>query len=289
MLTKNDENLINKNCHHFYQLVGYNSHVFGEPYLFDGYLYYFDGEVATLITHKAEGLVTEESLNKAIAHIAAKHNPENLMIWGELPELKVKPLKGYKKKERKINPIYKEMVFKTADFKPTKKYRQLLRRAESEGITIKKVEVNYYKHEYTKLLAETHKSMLGPKSLSYYAIYPYKKETKFWEVIKGGKLVAVQLVVEMLPSYMCLAEIGYDKTTPKITGITDALLIDFYKNKVKYISYGGCANEGIFNHKQELIGKIPIGFYENYLWCEFYKRQEAEWWLFRMKKTSSKN
>jgi len=86
---------------------------------------------------------------------------------------------------------------------------------------------------------------------------------------------------------VCFAETGWDKGLNRISGIVKAKLIEYYLDKTKLISWGGAANEGIFNYKRELIGKdIPICFYENYIYYEFYKDKKAEWWLERMAKVA---
>jgi hypothetical protein len=57
------------------------------------------------------------------------------------------------------------------------------------------------------------------------------------------------------------------------------LLFEHYKDKTKYISWGGSASEGIYNFKKEFVGKTPFCFYENYEFYQFYKKKKKDWWL----------
>ena len=282
MLTKAEEKFIQENMTNFYHLAGCNTHVFGEPFLINGYVYYFDGAVVTLIVPRLKGEVTKNSLDQVMAEILKKHAPDNLIFWGETPLLDFKQPAGYKLEKEEIDLFKRELVFKTKDFVPSSRFRNYLSRAQRENLKIKAVKSNYYKADYTQLLAETHSGLLGLKSLSYYALFPNLKIIKFFEVYQNKKMVSIIVVLEVLPNYVCFAEIGYDKSFKLISGLVNALLIDYYLKKTNYISWGGCANKGIFNFKKQLTGKTSLGFYDHYVWYDFYKKAPAKWWLMKM-------
>ncbi len=283
MLSSQEEKNVNGNVRDFYHVISCNASIFGEPFLENDYLYYFDGEVATLVSPRIKGDIDKASLNSTIQKIITKHSPVNLIFWGETPTIEIKNQEGYKLKKKITDPYGMEFIFRTTDFIPTSKYRSYLRKAEADGLKLKPVTDPYYKSEHTKLLAETHEKRLGTRSLLYYAIYPLLKDVKFFEVVRDKDVLSINIIIEALPNYVCIGEIGYSKTSKNISGISTAMLIDYYLDKTRYISWGGSANEGIFNFKQELVGKIPLGFYDNRIWFEFYKNQEAKWWISRMK------
>jgi hypothetical protein len=283
MLTEKEQEFILKNATNWYHLVDANSHLFGEPFLEDNYVYYFDGFIVTFIPNRLETKADSESINRAIEKIAKKHDPDNLIVWGEVPSKEI-DLAGYKSSKREI-PIWKnEMRFRTKNFTRTRAYKKAIKKAKSLRLELKFVRPKFYKSDYTKLLAETHPTMLDLKSASYYSIYPHVPYVRFTEVWKDGKLVSVHILVELLPKYIVLAEIGYNKDFPRISAIDKALLIEHYIDKAEIISLGGCASEGIFEHKKQLIGKIPFYEYPDFVRYEFYKKDPSRWWLERMAK-----
>jgi hypothetical protein len=284
MINSEEEKIISSNTTNYYHLVNCNTHVFGEPFLEDDFLYYFDGDVVTLLSRRLTGETNKDIINKVIAKIIKKHSPKNLIFWGVTTTLEINEQEDYKL-HKKISESYKkEFIFETASFIPSKKYKYCLNIAKRENLKINHVETNYYKHEYTKLISETHLGLLDMRSLSYYSIFPNIKNAKFVEILKGDKLISVNIIIEVLPNYVCFAEIGYDKSFNRASGVSKALLIESYLDKTKYISWGGCNNEGIFKYKKELIGKTPICFDEDdYVWYEFYQNKKAEWWLMKMK------
>ena len=282
MINSQEEKIINANIKNYYHLIDCNTHIFGEPFLDDGYLYYFDGEVVTLISPRLKGEISKKSLNNIIEKIIKKHSPDNLIFWGETPTLEIDKQENYKLYKEIIAPFKKELIFETAKFVPSKKYKYYLNKAEKEKLAINPVKLDYYKSEYTKLLSKTHHKLLDLRSLSYYSIFPNVKRTKFVEIIKDGKIVSVNIILEALPNYVCFSEVGYEDSFSRISGISKSILIRHYLDKAKYISWGGCANEGIYNYKKEILGETPSGFYDNYVWYEFYKNKEADWWLMKM-------
>ena len=282
MLSKDEQKFINKNIVNYYHLTEYNSHFFGEPFFLNSYLYYFDSSVVTLLIPPLGGAIKQQSLNRTVSEIIRRHAPDNLIIWGETPVTAIANQAGYKLKKKRL-PLWKrELVFGTDKFKPGKKYKYLLTKAKKNDLKLNFVKALYYKSEYLKLIANTHDHNLDLKSLSYYCLYPYLEKTKFVEVLKDGKIISINVIIEALPNYVCFAEIGYEKEFNRVSGMSKVLLIKYYLKKAKYISWGGCANEGIYNYKREIIGKTPICFYDNYFWYEFYKNRLAEWWLGRM-------
>jgi len=281
MLTEKEQAFILKNSTNWYHLVDCNAHLFGEPFIEDNYVYYFDGRIVTFIPNRISEKADLASINLTIKKIADLHNPDNLIVWGEVPSKEI-DLEGYKSHKREI-PIWKnEMRFKTKDFVPTHAFKKALKKAKSLGLELKFVRPGFYKSEYTNLLAETHKNMLDLKSSSYYSIYPHIPYVKFTEIWKDGILISVHILSELLPKYVVLAEIGYSKDFPRISALDKALLIEHYKDKAEIISLGGCASEGIFEHKKQLIGEIPFYEYPAFIWYEFYKNEQSCWWLERM-------
>ena len=286
MLNTKEEKLISENVKSFDHLIDCNSHIFGEPFLENDYLYYFDGKIATLITPRIKGVINNANANDTIKKIITKHDPENLLFWGEVPKLEIKKQKGYQLYNEELDQYKKEFVFKTNDFKSNPKYRRYLNMAEREGLTFNFVQLPYYKAEYTDILAKTHDDQIDIRSLSYYSIYPRAKGIKFFEVFKDKKLIAVHIVLEALPYYVCFAEIGYDKSFKNSSGISGTMLMKEYLDKAEYISLGGSANEGIYKYKQELVGDLRGGLEDHYIWCNFYKDKrdkKIRWWLERMK------
>ena len=284
MINAKEEKIINANVCNYYHLIDCNTHIFGEPFLEDNYLYYFDGEVITVISLRLGKQIDKNILNSVIKKIIKKHSPENIILWGETPTTEIDEQEGYKLSQKDIDLFRRELIFKTADFIPSKKYKYYLNKAEKEKLTINSVKSNCYRSEYTKLLSETHNKLLDIKSLSYYSIFPNLEKVRFVEILKDKKIVSINIIIEALPNYICFAETGYDKTFNRISGITKSMLIKYYLDKTNYISWGGCANEGIFNYKKEIIGESPLNFYDNYIWYEFYKDKEAKWWFMKMKK-----
>ena len=284
MINSEEEKTINANVCNYYHLVDCNTHIFGEPFLEDNYLYYFDGEVITIISLRLEKQIDKNSLNDLIKKIIKKHSPQNIILWGETSTIEIDKQKGYKFYKKDIDLFRRELVFKTSDFIPSKKYKYYLNKAEKEKLTINPVRSNYYRSEHTELLLKTHNNLLDAKSLSYYSIFPNLGRVRFVEIIKDKKIVSINIIVEALPNYICFAETGYDKTFNRISGITKSMLIEYYLDKAKYISWGGCANEGIFNYKKEITGETSLNFYDNYIWYEFYKDKKAQWWFMKMAK-----
>lgn len=284
MLNLAEQKRIRENTRNFYHIVRANAHLFGEPFLENDFLYYFDGEVATLVTPRIEGEITTDNINATIAGIVKKLSPQNLIVWGEIPTTDIYEQSGYQLQKSDLALWKREIVFDTSEFVASSKYRSYLRKAKAEGLKLKFVKSPFYKAEYTKLLMETHKNLLGIKSLSYYSIFPNLEDINYVEVIKNGQLVSVNVMVEIDRNYVCLAEVGYDKDFNRSSGLSAALLFEHYLDKAKYISWGGCSNEGIHKFKRELLGKTPVCFYDNYIWYEFYKDERLRWWLERMKK-----
>ncbi|MCK5475517.1 MAG: hypothetical protein KAI71_02965 [Candidatus Pacebacteria bacterium] len=284
MIDSEEEKIINANVCNYYHLVDCNTHIFGEPFLEDNYLYYFDGKVITIISLRSEKQMDKDSLNDLIKKIIKKHSPQNIIFWGETPITEIDEQKGYKFSKKDIDLFRRELVFKTADFIPSKKYKYYLNKAEKEKLTINPVKSNYYKSEYTKLLSKTHNNLLDAKSLSYYSIFPNLKGVRFVEIRKGERIVSINIMIEAFPNYLCFAETGYEDSFNRISGITGSMLIKYYLDKAKYISWGGCANEGIFKFKKEITGETPLNFYDNYIWYEFYKDKKADWWFMKMAK-----
>ena len=284
MINFKEEKIINANVCDYYHLIDCNTHIFGEPFLEDNYLYYFDGEVVTIVSPRLGKEIDKNSLNNVIKKVIEKHFPQNIIFWGETPTTEIDNQKGYKLSKEIMDSFRRELVFKTADFIQSKKYKYHLNKAEKEKLIINPVKLNYYKSEYTKLLSETHEKLLNAKSLSYYSIFPNMKRVRFVEILKDKKIVSINIMIEAFPNYVCFAETGYDNTFNRISGITGSMLIKYYLDKSKYISWGGCANKGIFKFKKGITGETPLCFYDNYVWYEFYKDKKAEWWFMKMKK-----
>lgn len=284
MINVKEEKIINANVCNYYHLIDCNTHIFGEPFLKDSYLYYFDGEVVTVISLRLGEQIDKNSLNSVIKKIIKKHSPENIILWGETPTTEIDGQEGYKLSQKDIDLFRRELIFKTADFIPSKKYKYYLNKAEKEKLTINSVKSNCYRSEYTKLLSETHNKLLDIKSLSYYSIFPNLEKVRFVEILKDKKIVSINIMIEALPNYVCFAETGYDDTFNRISGITKSMLIKYYLDKAKYISWGGCANKDIFKFKKGITGETPLNFYDNYVWYEFYKNKKADWWFMKMKK-----
>lgn len=283
MLTKKEELKIRNNAHNYYHVVECNAHVFGEPFLEDGYLYYYDGFVITIISQRLEGVSDQDNLNGIVAYVAKKHDPENIILWGEMPNVDILNQKGYKLSSEKLEPWRRELVIHANDFQPSKKYKKYLKKAKEENLKLNFVDSKYYKEEHLRLLFNTHKNQsLGIKSLSYYCVYPNLEKTRLVEVLKGDKIVSINIIIDDSPQYVCFAEIGYDSEIKNISGLSKALLFEYYIDKTKFISWGGCANEGIFDFKKEFIGETPFCFYDNYERHQFYKKDKKSWWIDRL-------
>jgi hypothetical protein len=288
MITSEEKQFIDDNLVNYYHLVDYNSHFFGEPFLSNKYLYYFDGLVATIVPPRLGADMDQKTIDDLIGSIIKLHAPENIIFWGETPVLDFKDQAGYKLNKRNINLYKRELVFKTSDFLSSKKYRHYLNKAKEENLWLKFVKSPYYKSEYMDLLAKTHDKMLDVKSMSYYSIHALAGKTMFVEVLKDEKLVSVNIIIENMPNYVCFAEVGYDESFNRGSGISKAMLIGHYLGKTNYISWGGCASEGIFNYKKEILGDTPICFYDNFIFYTYYKKEILDWWLLRMLKTTIK-
>jgi len=251
---------INANVCNYYHLIDCNTHMFGEPFLEDNYLYYFDGEVVTVISLRLGKQIDKNNLNSVIKKIIKKHSPRNIIFWGETSTTEIDEQKDYKLNKKTNDLFQRELIFKTTDFIPSKKYKYHLNKAEKEKLIINPIKLNYYKSEYTKLLSETHNNLLDIKSLSYYSILPNMERVRFVEILKDKKIVSINIMIEALPNYVCFAETGYDNTFNRISGITGSMLIKYYLDKAKYISWGGCANKGISNLKKELQERLLLIF-----------------------------
>ncbi len=285
MLTQSDEQAINKNLYNYYHITKCNSQVFGEPFFKNNYIYYYDGFIVTIISQRINEIPDEESLNKLVDFIIKRHRPENIIIWGEMPKLKIKSQKEYLIDYKEYEPWKRELVIHADKFIQSKKYKRYLKRAKEKGLKLNFADSKYYKHEYLKLLYNTHKNQnLGVKSLSYYCTFPNFEKTKFVEVIKDNKIVSINIIIDYSPRYVCFAEIGYDNKIKNCSGLSKALLFENYLGKTKFISWGGSANEGIFNFKKEFIGNTPFCFYDNYVYIQLYKKEKKSWWIMNLAK-----
>jgi hypothetical protein len=281
MLTEKDQDFVLKNATNWFHLIDCNSTFFGEPFLKDGYIYYFDGRVVTLIPERIGKKTDSKSINDVLASISIEKNPERIIVWGETPTKEI-DLLGYKS-EKTESPIWKtEMRFHTRDFVPTKSYRYTLNKAKKLGLEIQFVTSRFYKSEYMKLLADTHENLLNLKSLYFYTIYPHIPYVKFAEILKDGEIVSVYILVELLPRYVVIAEVGYNKDIPRISSMGDVLLLEYYRDKSEVISYGGCETKGNFDYKKQYIGEIAYYTYPNLIWYDFYKKSPSLRWLDRM-------
>ena len=54
MLSKKEKQFIDDNISNYYHLIDYNSQFFGEPFLNDNYLFYFDGSIVTIVSPRLE-------------------------------------------------------------------------------------------------------------------------------------------------------------------------------------------------------------------------------------------
>jgi hypothetical protein len=286
MLSPTDNKSITSNVTSYYQLAECNTHMLGEPFLLNNYLYYFDGDIATLISMRLKGKITSQNLNNTIFKIIKKHSPQNLIIWGETPSTNISRQNGYKLSKHNPAVQEKEMVFDTSDFVPSKKYKRYLKRAKEEKLQLKILKPNCYKASYTKLFMETHKNRLSPQEVSYYGMFPHINSVKFMEITKGSELLAVKLITAVDKRYVCLTEVGYNQKFKSSSGLSTALAIDYYLDKTKYLSWGICANKGIYDFKRWLLGKTKLYFYENLIWYEFYKKEKATWWYMKMLKNN---
>ncbi|NMC36158.1 hypothetical protein GYA49_03880, partial [Candidatus Beckwithbacteria bacterium] len=149
MLSSSEEKFIRNNISNYYQVISCNTHLFGEPFLENNFLYYFDGTVITLISPRMAGETTESAINQTIKKILAKHNPQNLIFWGESPTLTIASVSTYHLDKKVLQSYQRELVFKTSDFVASKKYKSYLHKANQEKLTINPAKISYYKAAYT--------------------------------------------------------------------------------------------------------------------------------------------
>ena len=167
--------------------------------------------------------------------------------------------------------------------------KKALNRARRERYTWDIIELNEYRAEWLELLAETHERKIEKINLRlilWYAMYPLSKKTKVLEVRKDGELVGIQILYDNSPRYVCLAEMGYNKSVKRSAEIVESLAISEYMEKTEILSIGGSPNEGVFRQKIELF-KDPEILYADvpYWWVEYRQRGsdwENPWWFERM-------
>jgi len=290
MLSEKQIEWIEENMSSFDQILELNSPIFGEPFLYSSYLFYFDGTTVVLNPDRIKKKNTTSSLKKTISHITKKYSPKRIIVWGEFhkdPKKMSLGIEGYINKHRKIELQYTEMRL-FGEQKLGKTTRKLVRKLKRRGFSLKMIKRSFYSSECLDLLVKTHHHIIkGQRSIGYYVLYPLAKKMVFAEVRDSNKnLVGTILVYNNSPKYICLAETGYNKKLKNASNITNALVLDRFLNKAEIISLGGSKTEGILKFKMKYFENLKKWYnYPNYWWLEFIKKGEKikrSYWMEKM-------
>ena len=95
MLNQKEINEISQGMSSFSHIPELNSPIFGEPFLDNGYIYYFDGLTLTFFPERIGQKTDIESIKKTVIKITNIHQPEEIVIWGETPNYFEIEFKGY--------------------------------------------------------------------------------------------------------------------------------------------------------------------------------------------------
>jgi hypothetical protein len=290
MLNQKQINKISQGMSSFSHIPEINSPVFGEPFLDNGYIYYFDGSTLTFFPQRIAQKTDIESIKKTIIKIADIYQPKGIVIWGETPNSFEIKLKGYETHcNRKINMQKTEMRF-FGNYLLSNKANNAMGKFKKQKMTLKFVKREFYLSEYLNLLTETHKNKIDSSNMpAYYAVYPLIKKIKFAELrTKENILAGVMIIYDNSPRYVCLAEIGYNKNIQRASDILFAAFLNEYSNKSEVISLGGSETEGIFRNKKHFFKKFKKWYeYPCYVLIE-YKKKGSQWnddcWIDKMRK-----
>ena len=290
MLNQKQINEISQGMSNFFHIPEINSPIFGEPFLDNGYIYYFDGSTLTFITERIKEKTDIESIKKAIIKITALHQPEGIAIWGEVPNYFDIKLKRYETHcNRKIDIRKTEMRF-FGDYLLSGKANNAMGKFKKQKMTFKFVKRDFYLSEYLELLSKTHKNKIDSSNiLAYYAVYPLVKKIKFAEVrTKENILAGVIIIYDNSPRYACLAEIGYNKNMQGASAILFSVFLNEYLNKSELVSLGGSETEGIFQHKRQFFKNFEKWYEYPYCVLMEYKKKGSQWnddiWIDKMRK-----
>ena len=291
MLNQKQINKISRGMSSFSHIPEINSPIFGEPFLDNGYIYYFDGLTLTFFPERIGQKTDIESIKKTAIKITDIHQPEGIVIWGEVSDYFEIEFKGYETHcNRKIDMQKTEMRFFNK-YLLSGKANNAINKFRKQKMTLKFVKREFYLSEYLNLLTETHKNKIDSSSiiLSYYAIYPLIEKIKFAEVrTKENILVGVIIIYDNSPRYVCLAEIGYDKNIQQASAILFSIFLNEYLNKSEVVSLGGSETEGIFQNKKQFFKNFEKWYEYPYDVLMEYKKKGSQWnddiWIDKMRK-----
>ena len=290
MLSQKQINEISQGMSNFSHIPELNSPIFGEPFLDNGYIYYFDGSTLTFFPERIGKKTNIESIKKTIIKIADIHQPEGIVIWGEIPDYFDIKLKGYETCCNKKIDIQKTEMRFFGNYLLSGKANNAMGKFKKQKMTLKFVKREFYLSEYLNLLTETHKNKIDSSNiLAYYAIYPLIEKIKFAEVrTKKNILAGVIIIYDNSPRYVCLAEIGYAKNIQRAGAILFSIFLNKYLNKSEVVSLGGSETEGIFQNKKQFFKNFQEWYRYPYCVLMEYKKKGSQWnddiWIDKMRK-----
>ncbi len=95
VLRNEERRILEENMSSFAHIVELASPVFGEAFLQNGYLYYYDGATVTFLPERIKGEADRESLRETIKQIAEMRRPRDIIVWGHAKDRSAYKIDGY--------------------------------------------------------------------------------------------------------------------------------------------------------------------------------------------------
>ena len=275
MLIPEEEDLLHRKMDEFFHISEIVSTTWGEPFLYNDYVYYFDG-FTVYIPHP----FGEEDFS-ILDYVVQKHDPDRIIIYSdeEPPELK-----GYEKEPWHLEAYKGE--FRVRNPKLSKKARKALNRIEKEGIEVIVRREPYYRADTLKLLVKTHdRFSVSWRNTMWYAFYPKVERVRIVELRKDGEIVGAQIVYDNRPRYVCFAEMGYREDVKRASDMVYGAALNLFSN-TEILSLGGSKTPSIFEHKKEFFKDPELYRFGDYFWTEYIRDslEDVDPWYIRMNK-----
>ncbi len=261
MLTNEEATIVLTKMSEFDHIFEIVSATWGEPFLHENYIYYFDGFTAYIPRPLGEEDLT------ILDYVVRRHNPQRIIITSgkeppDLPgyEREVWPIEGYRDELRILRP------------QPSKKMKKALNHIEREGIEVIVRSDGYYAADTLKLLVQTHEEFaISWRNTIWYALYPKIERIRLVELRKDGEIIGVQIVYDNRPRYVCFAEMGYRKDVKRASDMVYAAAFSLFGD-VEILSLGGSRTPSIFSYKLEFFKDPALYCCQDYYWTKYTRK-----------------
>lgn len=273
MLSEEEKELVLKRMKEFGHIFEIVSSTWGEPFLHEDYIYYFDGFTA-YIPHP----LGEENLN-ILEYVKEQHHPDRIILYSYQEPL---DLPGYERETEHIEGYGDELRVLRPQF--SKKTRKSLRRIEKEGIEVTIRNEGYYRADVLRLLVETHdRYAISWRNTIWYSLYPKIERIRLVELRKGDEIIGAGIVYDNRPRYVCFAEIGYRKDVKYASDMVYAAVFNHFGD-VEILSLGGSRRRSIFEYKLRFFKNPELFCCKDYHWTEYTREdlEEVKPWYIRM-------